>query len=348
MNESPLLNFLQLDLAKLEKWQLAQFPMQEIKALEQLPLPSCVKIGEEAIHKGEVACLILSGGAGTRLGFKGPKGIFPLDQEGTTLFKIHFKRIAKINPALPVAIMCSPRNVQETREYLSAHDYFGMEPSALSFFIQGTLPYLDEEGYLFLEDKGKVAEGPDGNGYALHKLVESGIYSIWKERGVQTVHLILIDNALSQPFDAGLIGAHLKAGNQVTLKTIPRIDPEEKVGVLVNLGDRIGVVEYSEMGQQVREIAKFPYANISLFAFDMKFIEAVADKPLPLHRAYKKMKGIEGEKMGWKLESFIFDLLIYSQKTGFIVEEREKTFAPLKEASGPFGPQAVLKRLRGA
>ena len=40
MNESPLLNFLQLDLAKLEKWQLAQFPMQEIKALEQLPLPS--------------------------------------------------------------------------------------------------------------------------------------------------------------------------------------------------------------------------------------------------------------------------------------------------------------------
>lgn len=344
MNKNHLFNFFRLDVAKLEKWQLEQFPPQKIKALNQKPLPTCIERGEEAIIKGEVACLILAGGAGTRLGFDGPKGIFPLDQEGTTLFKIHLQRIAKINSSLPVAIMCSPRNAQETRKYLAAQDYFGMEPSALSFFIQGTLPYLDEEGYLFLESSGKVVEGPDGNGYALHKLVESGIYSIWKERGIKTVHLILIDNALSHPFDPGLIGAHLKACNQVTLKTIPRIDPEEKVGVLVQLGDKIGVVEYSELGEDVKDIAQFPYANISLFAFEMQFIEQVADKPLPMHRAYKKMK--ETEKMGWKLESFIFDLLLYSEKTGFIVEEREKTFAPLKEAFGPFGPQAVLKNLR--
>ena len=52
--------------------------------------------GLEAIAKGEVAALVLAGGAGTRLGFPSPKGLFSIGlPSGKSLFQLFAERLKK-------------------------------------------------------------------------------------------------------------------------------------------------------------------------------------------------------------------------------------------------------------
>mmetsp|Transcript_18150 Transcript_18150/g.37005 ORF Transcript_18150/g.37005 Transcript_18150/m.37005 type:complete len:169 (+) Transcript_18150:226-732(+) len=61
----------------------------------------------------KVAACIMAGGAGTRLGFPGPKGTFPVIRN-KTLFDFLIPRCPS---DLPVYIMTSPDNDEETQEF---------------------------------------------------------------------------------------------------------------------------------------------------------------------------------------------------------------------------------------
>lgn len=325
--------------------------------------------GRTAIAQGLVGCLIVAGGQGTRLGFDGPKGIFPVTLiKRKSLFELFVEKTLaageQAGRRLPLAIMTSEENDQETRRFFEKHHYFGMHKSDLSFFVQKSLPLLDKEGNLFLQSAAHIAAGPDGNGGALHAFYDSGLFSSWYSQGVRFLNFILIDNALADPFDAELIGHQIRTGSEIAVKCTEKASPEEKVGVLAMEKNRAAVVEYSELPPDAaaRRDGKgnllFGLANLSLFSFAMDFVQNICkeDIPLPLHKAFKAATFLDGQgksvksdkPSAWKFERFIFDLLPYARKVDALVYPRESCFAPLKNSIGPDSPSTVAAALEAS
>ena len=139
------------------------------------------RIGKELIAKGQAGVIILAGGQGTRLGFNGPKGMFPIIPiTGETLFQLLAEKVVKASKQagrqLFIAIMTSPLNDAETKLFFTQNQLFGLQKEQLFFFTQSTLPFLDEKGNLFLEKPDMIAEGPDGNGGIFEQFSTSGLW----------------------------------------------------------------------------------------------------------------------------------------------------------------------------
>lgn len=295
-------------------------------------------IGCSLIEKGRTGCLVVAGGEGSRLGSSHPKGMFAVTLvRKKTLFQLLAERVLsaglQARCKLPLAIMTAPSNHLTIEKFFKENSYFGLDPSQVSFFMQGTLPYLGDEGELICKNAGELAMGPSGNGCALHHFYQSGIWQQWRSRGVDSLLFIQIDNPLADPFDAELLGYRWRQGRDVVIKAIMRESAEEKVGVIVSKEGRTAVVEYSERIDQkidLEENSLYLLANISNFCFSMDFIQRVASLSLPLHLARKPVDGA----FAWKFEYFIFDVLDYTDQVATIVYPRELCYAPLKNRSG--------------
>ncbi len=281
--------------------------------------------GEELLSQGKIACLILAGGQGTRLGTSLPKALFEVVHKKTLLQLLCEKTAAAsaaYNTALQMAIMTSTSNHQVIEDYLEKNGYFGLKKSQVHLFMQDNAPFLNDEGDWFLDSSGSFAQGPDGNGHSLRKLVEAGICKKWKEQGIESLIVLPIENPLADPFDAALCGDHALKNREATLKAIERSDPHEKVGVLVSSKGKLAVQEYSELPDHFEA----PLAHIGLFCFSLSFVEKVAQIELPWHLARKSY----GDQKIWKFERFLFDVLVHTQKSGVLVYPREEVYAPLK------------------
>jgi UDP-N-acetylglucosamine/UDP-N-acetylgalactosamine diphosphorylase len=323
--------------------------------------------GKKLIAEGRVGCLIVAGGQGSRLRFEGPKGMFPTSIiKQKSLFQIFAEKVLaagkQAKRLLFLAIMTSPANHEETVKFFSDNQLFGLSSEQLSFFQQKELPLLTQEGNIFLESRSKISTGPDGNGGVFEQFVESGIWSKWQQSGVRYVNFILIDNPLADPFDAKLIAFHAARGLDVSIKCVPRKDPEEKVGIIVRKGNKVQVVEYSELSARERFAAKpsgdlkHVCANLSLFCFSMEFVKKSTEQRIPLHLALKSAKVLcadgvsrQSEKpQFWKFEKFIFDLLPMADKVGALLYAREDCFAPLKNFDGQDSLKTVQAALQEA
>ncbi|MBS4167614.1 UTP--glucose-1-phosphate uridylyltransferase [Parachlamydia sp. AcF125] len=341
-------------------------PLSSFHDYQEAGNPLLKAEGQALIAEGKVGCLIVAGGQGTRLKIDGPKGIFPISLiQRKSLFQLFAEKTLAASKqggtALPLAIMTSPLNHQETLHFFDRHHYFGLSADQLSFFSQGMLPFLDDRGSLFLEEIDRIAFGPDGNGMSLVHFYKSGIWEKWHNQEVQWVNYILIDNPLADPFDAELVGFHADQNLEISIKCIPRLNTQEKVGIIVKKEGKTEVIEYTEVPPHEREARlpngqlKHPCANISLFCFSMDFIKKYVDtgKTLPLHVNWKPAKCLNtsGEKSlptfqnAWKFETFIFDLLPETSRVKGLLYRREDCFAPLKNDKGEASPETVRAAL---
>lgn len=306
-----------------------------------------LEVGLRLLSSGKMGCLIVAGGQGTRLGFDGPKGVFPVTiLKQKSLFQLVAERtLAASNRSgcpLPLAIMTSPLNHEATVAFFKQHSYFGLPVEQITFFSQDMRPMLDVNGDPLLDYTGRLAEGPTGNGVALERFISSGIWDAWQKNGVKYLNFILIDNALADPFDAELLGCHVRKNNQVTIKCTTRRDAAESVGLIVSNDQYVSVMEYSEVPDSERfklnPDGSFVHrcANLSLFCFSMDFVEEASKQPLPWHLAKKSVKVSNEEKLfAWKFEKFIFDLLPLAKRVSALQYPRDDCFAPLKNLSGP-------------
>jgi len=344
---------------------LAEALLQPIPHYEQRGNRDDYRLGKELIAQGKVGALILAGGQGSRLGFPHPKGCYPISViRKKSLFQlIAEKTLAAGKEAqrpLPVAILCGAHNHRAIEQFFSSHDFFGLKPTQLFFFAQQELPLLNANGDLFLSAPAEICRGSEGNGTAFYHFVAAKIAEQWQKMGIECVALTLIDNPLADPFDAELIGFQRRTGYSAIVKGIERTDPEESLGLLALHRGRLSVVEYTELPEKMRRqrvgnFLLFRLANLSLFCFDMQAIVRLAmhTHKLPLHVALKLTEKLNAEgqverSVAWKCERYLFDLLAWADKTGLLVYPREECFAPLKNSSGPYGPEGVQRALLAA
>jgi UDP-N-acetylglucosamine pyrophosphorylase len=301
--------------------------------------------GKSLIGSGKVVAICLAGGLGARLA-QGVKGKIPISLTGKTLFQIFFEKVAAASRAyqrpLMVAVMISQQNYDETLTYLKQHQFFHVDPSQVFLFIQEEIPYLDEEGNWFLQEKDLLATAPCGNGDLPRALKKAGILSRWRDLKVQWITITPIDNPLANPFDPFQIGLQESLGVDVTLKAVPRLHEKEEVGILVLKEGRLQIAEYLE---QKRDVLKEQVllANTGLFSFSLDFLNRMSEVSFPWHLSLKKV--VFSEKKLWKFEKFLFDGLKIANEIAIVVCSRADTFAPLKRLEGESGIEAVQTAL---
>jgi UDP-N-acetylglucosamine/UDP-N-acetylgalactosamine diphosphorylase len=347
-------------------------PPIDVEGLEPVlpappPSPEDIAEGEAALRRGEVAVVIVAGGQGTRLGFDGPKGCYPIGPvSDRSLFQIHCEKIAALGArhgrTPPLYVMTSDENHEATDRFLAEHRRFGLPH--LKLFRQGTMPAVAaSSGAVLLAERDRVALSPDGHGGTLRALDRGGCLDDMRDRGVETVFYLQVDNPMVAIADPGFVGAHRRAGADVSSKVVRKRDPAEKVGVVAEREGRQLVIEYSDLpaslADQRRADGSLAYSagSIALHVFRLGFMADLArSAELPFHRARKQVPYLDeqGNRIepvtanAIKFEQFIFDTLPLARRSLVIETSRTAEFEPLKNATGSSSPESVRRRLSDA
>jgi UDP-N-acetylglucosamine/UDP-N-acetylgalactosamine diphosphorylase len=309
--------------------------------------------GEAALRAGRMAAFLVAGGQGTRLGFDGPKGCYPIGPiTERTLFQWHAEQIraraGRYGTTIPWYIMTSTANDAATRAAFEENEYFGFDPEDVMFFTQKMVPAMDFAGKLLLDGKGSLALNPNGHGGSLAALHDSGATADMKRRGIDTISYFQVDNPLVTICDPVFAGHHLQAGAQMSSKVLEKNAPEEKVGVICRIDGTLGVIEYSDLDEKNMHAEgadgrlKYWAGSIAIHMLDVGFVDRVAGEGLPWHVAIKKIPclGEAGEPCkpeepnGVKFETFVFDALPLADASVTMEVRREEEFAPVKNATG--------------
>ena len=102
--------------------------------------------------------------------------------------------------------MTSEHTMDDTKKYFEEHNYFGLQKNDVILFEQHTLPCLTFEGKIILDQPGKVARAPGGNGGLYEVLNEKKRIDEMKRRGIEYVHVYCVDNILVKMADPVFIG----------------------------------------------------------------------------------------------------------------------------------------------
>ena len=318
--------------------------------------------GAAAIRAGRVAAFSVAGGQGTRLGYNGPKGTYPVTPlTGKSLFQVFAEKIARSSErfkvTIPWFILTSEINNDATISAFEESNFFGLSRDSVHFIVQGLVPAVDYEGKMILSEKGKIAMTPDGHGGSLRALVRSGATEIMREKGIDVVSYFQVDNPIVQCIDPAFIGFHLIGNSELSSKMVPKAYALEKVGhFCVQNGNNV-VVEYSDMPKAMQEEVnadgsiRFNAGSVAIHIFDRDYIERIGGSndgsKLPFHRADKKIPFVNESGAiihpevpnGVKFEMFVFDALPMARNPVIIEAAREDDFSPVKNATGIDSPK---------
>jgi UDP-N-acetylglucosamine/UDP-N-acetylgalactosamine diphosphorylase len=322
--------------------------------------------GSMALQAGRVAAFTVAGGQGTRLGYDGPKGTFPVTPvTEKTLFQVFAEKIARsgerFGVTIPWFILTSEINNDATVAAFEAADFFGLDRDSVHFIVQGLVPAVDSEGKILLAEKGKIAMTPDGHGGSLRALVRSGAIDAMKAKGIDIISYFQVDNPIVQCIDPAFIGFHVLGQSELSSKMVPKAYALEKVGHFCVQNGTALVVEYSDMPNEMQEETtedggiRFNGGSVAIHIFDRDFIARAGGtgkgSKLPFHRANKKIPHVNaaGETLkpaapnGVKFEMFVFDALPLAKNPVIIEAARGDDFSPVKNAEGVDSPESCKK-----
>jgi UDP-N-acetylglucosamine/UDP-N-acetylgalactosamine diphosphorylase len=315
--------------------------------------PQARAIGEELIAAGRTAFLTVAGGQGSRLGFEGPKGLFPITPIRRLTLFAHFaeKLLAarrRYAADIPWLIMTSRGNHDDTRRAFEQSDWFGLGADTVRFFRQGMLPALSPEGRLILAPDGGLFWSPDGHGGVVGALRASGLLPEMAAAGIEELFHFQVDNPLVTVPDPVFLGFHRRAASDISSKVTEKLHPGEKIGAAATIEGRPGVIEYSDLADELRhardDAGRLVYAqgSIAIHILRTGFLEREG-LDLPLHLARKRVpalipspRGADTEdREAVKFEMFIFDAIPLAERALFFEVDRAEEFAPLKNPEGP-------------
>lgn len=329
--------------------------------------PDVVQQGEDSLRRGEVAALVVAGGQGSRLGFDLPKGMFPVGPvSNKSLYQIHAEKILALTrrygAPIPFLVMTSEATHAPTEAFFQQHQFFGLPPSEVVFFQQGTMPALDlETGRLLMERPGRLFTSPNGHGGTLTALAETGLLDRLRQRGIQHLYYFQVDNPLVKIADPLFLGHHVRTRSEASSKVVPKEHALDKLGNFVQVDGRCTIVEYSDLPDDLARATdasgqlRLSAGSPAIHLFDLSFLARVTQGTtrIPYHVAKKKVPHwhpsgnvVEPERENAvKFEMFIFDALPLAERWLVIETSRREEFAPLKNATGADSPEMVRQAI---
>lgn len=310
-------------------------------------------VGIDAIKHCKVGAILLAGGQGTRLGFDKAKGMYNIGEtKELYIFEQLIANLKKVTSAadawVPLYIMTSEKNDEQTREFFREHDFFGYNPDYVKFFVQEMVPAVDFDGNVLVEAEDSLSMSPNGNGGWFKSLIKAGYDADLKEKGVEWLNVFAVDNVLQQIADPVFVGATIESGCVSGAKVVRKVDPYERVGAMCLEDGKPSIVEYYELTPEMAEARDekgtllYGFGVILNYLFRVDKLLEIAEKSLPLHVVEKKVPYIDENGVAvkpetpnaYKFETLILDMVYMMDNCLSFEVDREKEFAPVKNATG--------------
>lgn len=324
------------------------------------------KIGLEAIRAGKVGAVLLAGGQGTRLGLDKPKGTLNIgvDRELYLFEQLIYNLMDVTKEAgvsVPLYIMTSNINNHDTVTFFEEHNYFGYPKEDIRFFVQEMVPACDYQGRVYMESRTNVAMSPNGNGGWFGSMVNAGLLSDIKARGIEWINVFAVDNCLQRIADPVFVGATIAYGRESGAKVVRKAAPDEKVGVLCTEDGKPSIAEYYEMTEEMATARKengdllYGFGVILNYLFSEKKLEQIADARMPVHVVEKKIPYIDLEgnyvkpeqPNGYKFETLVLDMVHMMEDCVPYEVDRTKEFAPIKNLHGVDSLDSARELMKG-
>ena len=324
------------------------------------------ELGLKAIREGKVGAVLLAGGQGTRLGLDRPKGtlnigvakeLYLLEQLLRNLMDV----TDEAGVYVPLYIMTSNINNADTTAFFEEHDYFGYPKDYVKFFVQEMVPACDYEGRIYMESQTEVAMSPNGNGGWFSSMVNAGLLSDIKERGIEWINVFAVDNCLQRIADPMFVGATIAYGCESGAKVVRKAAPDERVGVLCTEDGKPSIAEYYEMTEEMATARKengdlkYGFGVILNYLFSEKKLEQIADARMPIHVVEKKIPymDVDGtfvkpeQPNGYKFETLVLDMVHMMDDCIPYEVVREREFAPIKNLHGVDSLDSARELMKG-
>lgn len=365
------LDFKQIDDLYTELTNKSKITGEDIQVIKSINKDKLLKeelekydeLGRNIIKNGKYALVTMSGGQGTRLGYNKPKGEFMVNvyPKPKYLFEILADKLKeeneKYNIIIPWYIMTSKENDEEIKNFFLEYKNFGYNPDYIKFFCQENLPLITEDKKIILGENKLIKEAANGNGGIFNSMYKNEILEDMKKRDIKWIFISSIDNILLKVADTTLIGLAEDKNVEIATKSLERNSPDEKVGAICKKNNKIRVVEYSEMSDEMKNKTNddgeltFSESHIMCNLFSLKALNELANKKLPYHIAHKKADYLndKGELVkvdvpnAYKFETFIFDSWTYFDDIAILRGKREEDFAPIKNKEGVDSPQTAVE-----
>lgn len=347
-----LLDLLKKDSKEVEKGRLEPLGAVTLEEIQQ-EKEEYLQLGTKAIQAGKVGAVLLAGGQGTRLGLDKPKGMLNVGvNKELYLFEqlIHnlMQVVDQTGAWVPLFVMTSEKNNEDTVQFFKEKRFFGYNEEYVFFFVQQMAPSVNYEGKIYMEDKGRISTSPNGNGGWFISMANAGLLKKVKELGVEWLNVFSVDNVLQKIADPIFVGAVLKHQCVSGSKVVAKADPYEKVGVLCLEDGKPSIVEYYEMTEEMIHLRDkqgkllYNYGVILNYLFSVEALEKIVNENLPTHIVEKKIpymdetgNVVKPEKPnGYKFETLVLDMIHRMDNCLSFEVEREKEFAPIKNATG--------------
>ena len=324
------------------------------------------ELGLKAIREGKVGAVLLAGGQGTRLGLDRPKGTLNIGvAKELYLFEQLLRNLMDVTDEagvyVPLYIMTSNINNADTTAFFEEHDYFGYPKDYVKFFVQEMVPACDYEGRIYMESQTEVAMSPNGTGGWFSSMVNAGLLSDIKERGIEWINVFAVDNCLQRIADPMFVGATIAYGCESGAKVVRKAAPDERVGVLCTEDGKPSIAEYYEMTEEMATARKengdlkYGFGVILNYLFSEKKLEQIADARMPIHVVEKKIPymDVDGtfvkpeQPNGYKFETLVLDMVHMMDDCIPYEVVREREFAPIKNLHGVDSLDSARELMKG-
>ena len=328
---------------------LAAMELSEINANRE----SFTVTGLEAIHDGKVGAVLLAGGMGTRLGSDNPKCMYNVGiNRELYIFECLVNNMMDVvrqsGSWFHLFVMTSEKNNDVTIQFMKEKQFFGYNPEFVHFFKQEMAAATDYEGKIYLEEKGRLATSPNGNGGWFISMKNAGLLDLVKKEGIEWINVFAVDNVLQRIADPCFVGATIERNCDVGAKVVRKNAPDEKVGVICLEDGRPSIVEYYDLTQELMDAKDekgnpaYNFGVILNYLFRVSALEQLLDGKLPLHIVEKKIPCLNEngelvkpqEPNGYKYESLVLDMIHQMDSCLPYEVERNREFAPIKNQTG--------------